>query len=105
MVRVHGTVVSVEGALVPRDASAGTFAARRDLDGHVVHGDLLTRAGGAFTATLDAGRLIALGDTPETWELLVGDLPLARLEDDVPNAAEAYVFPAARPAGREVRPR
>jgi glycosyltransferase involved in cell wall biosynthesis len=107
-VQVDGAVISIEGALVPPDAAVNALVARRDLDGHVVRSELVTRDGG-FSATLDAGRLTALGDEPETWELLLAgegpDLPLARLDDDVPNAAQAYVFPAARPAGRELRPR
>jgi glycosyltransferase involved in cell wall biosynthesis len=107
-VQVDGAVISIEGTLVPPDAAVNTLVARRDLDGHVVRSELPSRDGG-FSATLDAGRLTALGDEPETWELLLAgegpDLPLARLDDDVPNAAQAYVFPAARPAGRELRPR
>jgi glycosyltransferase involved in cell wall biosynthesis len=107
-VRVDGAVISIEGALVPPDADVTAFVGRRDLDGHTVRGELRLRDG-SFTATLDAGRLIPLGDQPETWELLLAgegpDLPLARLDDDVPNAAQAYVFPAARPTGRELRPR
>jgi glycosyltransferase involved in cell wall biosynthesis len=103
---VEGAVIRIEGRLEPPDARVDAFVARRALDGQIAEGELVTQ-GATFTATLDAGRLTALGDEPETWELLLAgdhDLPLARLDDDVPNAAQAYVFPAARPAGRELRP-